>query len=212
MIWSEYVRGRSVAVVGPAPLERDQSAEIDAHDVVYRTAQHLNAPPTYGTKLDVVFLNGQHGRQVYDDHHTWWREIADSATWWVFKDGRNTYRRDGLRHVAVRPRITNPNAVTCILFDLIQQPVGNITVFGADLYASGPGNAYHDGYDKRPVSGQAAGITMHKPMEQMRVHRAVHSTGKVTGDDRYLAAVTMSDDEYRAVIDRWRDAAEETPA
>jgi len=212
MIWSEYVRGRSVAVVGPAPLKRDQSAEIDGHDVVYRTSQHLDAPAEYGTKLDVVFLNSKHGREVYNDSSEPWRRLADKATWWVFKSGNNTYRRDGLRHVAARPRIQNPNAVTMMLYDLVQQPVGSITVYGADLYAAGPGAAYHAGYNRRNVAGQAAGVTIHRPEQQMRVHRAVHRTGKVTGDDRYLAAVTMSDDEYRAVIDRWRDAAKETSA
>jgi hypothetical protein len=209
VIWADYIAGKTVAVVGPAPLERDQSADIDSHDIVYRTSQHLDMPPEYGSRLDAVFFNGQLGREIYNDERAEVKKAADRAAWWVFKSGNNTYRIDGPRHVAARPKITNPNAITMMLWDLIQYPVGSITVFGADLYAAGPGHAYHDAYDRRLPWSQGQGIIMHKPWEQMRVHRAVHRTGKVIGDDRYLAAVTMTDAEYQTVIDRWQAAAEE---
>jgi hypothetical protein len=96
-----------------------------------------------------------------------------------------------------------------MLVDLSHSSCGPITVYGADLYAAGPGNAYRKGYERRDPEGLARGVILHEPWKQMRIHRALHQKGKVVGDDRYLAAVTMTDEEYQAVIDRWAAALQE---
>ena len=213
MTFEEYVNGRSIAVVGPAPMPVDQSAEIDAHDLVYRPAHSINSEPRTG-RIDIAYLNGQAGRQIYDDDHDPVRKQIDPATWWVYKGSTSMVGRlEGNWRRCIRPALNvNLNAITAIIFDLLQHPTGPISVYGADLYAAGPGNAYYPGYDKRDVTGQAQGIIMHEPMKQMRVHRAAYSTGRVVGDDRYLAAVTMTDEEYQAVIDRWKAVLEEANA
>jgi hypothetical protein len=95
-----------------------------------------------------------------------------------------------------------------MLWDLMHFHPASVTVYGADLYAGGPGHAYYDGYDRRPVSGTAEGIILHRPFEQFRAHKAVLATGLIAGDDRYLAAASMSEDDYRAVIDSWQKVLE----
>ena len=203
----DYVAGRSIAVVGPAPMPVDQSADIDGHDLVYRIA-HCPFGGPYGDRCDIAFLNGGSGRMINDDEYTAIRERIDPAQWWVFK--ARGYRVQGSYRAAIRPlRLTNPNAVTGMLFDLLKFDTGPITVYGADLYAGGPEGAYYEGYDVRPVRGQAEGVILHKPFDQMRIHRAIVKSGRVRGDDRYLAAVNMTDEEYRAVIDRWKAVLEE---
>jgi len=210
MIWTEYVRGRSIAIVGPAPMPVDQSADIDAHDLVYRP---IRAPigGHYGNRLDIAFLNGGWGRNIYDDDKTAVRETIEPATWWVFK--KTALRREGLYRKASKPRLAiNPNAVTSMLFDLAKEPTGPITVYGADLYASGPDDSYEPNYAAwHSQQVRANAVIAHEPLKQMRIHRAVYATGKVVGDDRYLAAVTMTDEEYQAVIARWAAAREEAP-
>ena len=209
MIWTEYVAGKSVAIVGPAPMPTDQSADIDAHDIVYRPCR---APigGHYGTRVDVAYMNGQWARDIYLDEHAAVLETIENADWWIYKK-RDGHRREGFYRQAQRPRIPmNVNAVTSMLFDLVQNNVGTVTVYGADLYAAGPADSYADDYGARWTrQKQAAGVMSHEPLKQMRIHRAVHRTGKVIGDDRYLAAVTMTDEEYQAVIARWAAAREE---
>ena len=209
MSFDAYVGDRTIAVVGPAPLPYDQSAEIDAHDLVYRPAKSPIGG-WYGERIDIAYLNGGVGRGILDPEYSSIRSVIDRATWWVYKarQGRQ-YRPEGLERVAHRPdMVKNPNAVTGILWDLTHFHPASITVYGADLYAGGPENAYTDGYDLRDVSEKARGVTLHRPTEQMRAHRAVHATGMTIGDDRYLAAITMPDDQYQAVIDQWRQALE----
>jgi len=213
MTFGDYVAGKSIAIVGPAPMVADQSADIDGHDLVYRPA-HSPQGGQYGSRIDIAYLNGRCGRTIYDDSEWQLLDAIAPATWWVYKGSTSMQgRRDGLWRVGIKPGIRmNLNAVTGILWDLVQHPTGPITIYGADLYAGGPGSAYGDAYDytsHRDPAGQANGIIMHEPWKQMRVHRAAHSTGKVVGDDRYIAAVTMTDHEYQAVIDRWKAVLEE---
>jgi hypothetical protein len=213
MTFSDYVAEKSIAIVGPAPMPFDQSADIDGHDLVYRPA-HSPIGGHRGERLDIAFLNGHAGRKIYDDEFTDVRVKLEPADWWVYKGSATMQgRRDGNWRKIVKPNLSlNLNAVTGMLFDLAQHRTGHITVFGADLYAGGPGAAYGPDYvswSDLDVAGHAQGFIMHDPWKQMRVHRAIHATGKVVGDDRYLAAVTMTDAEYQAVIDRWKAALEE---
>ena len=191
----------------------DQSAEIDAHDLVYRTTP---LPPFVGrgTRTDMVFLNAGGGRSIYNDDQAAMLQSIEPATWWVFKSKTGFRKQGKWRHARRPPKIINPNQVTQMLWDLHYEDV-QITVYGADLYASGPQRSYQDGYrpwDKEGIAVGSEGFLIHRPFEQMSIHRMVHATGKVKGDDRYLAAVTMTDQEYQAVIDSWAAALEEARA
>ena len=213
MTFEEYVDGRTIAIVGPAPMPRDQSAEIDAHDLVYRPA-HSPIGGDRGQRIDIAYLNGHLGRAIYDDDQQAHLKRIQGADWWVYKGSTSMAGRlQGNWRRSIRPDLRmNLNAVTGILFDLMQFSSGPITVYGADLYAGGPGNAYSAEYDRRDAAGQAQGVILHDPWKQMRVHRACYSTGRVVGDDRYVAAVTMTDQEYQTVIDRWAAVLEEANA
>ena len=208
MNFEHYVAGKTIAIVGPAPLPYDQSAEIDAHDLVYRPGK-IPGGPEYGTRVDIVYLNGRVGREVLDDSAADLRAYNEQATWWVNKKDNAPQRPQGFQRLAHRPvNVTNPNAVTGMLWDLTHFHPASITVYGADLYAGGPNNAYHPAYDRRDSIDEANAYLLHKPMEQLRAHRAIYATGLIKGDDRYVAAVTMTDAEYQAVIDSWREAAQ----
>lgn len=207
MTFEEYVAGRTVCVVGPAPLDEPLDDLIESHDIVYRAGRHIPRPG-YGTRTDVVYLNSHQGRTILADESASWSAHMQAADWWVFKN-LSGWRPSGNYRRAMRPRKMNPNAVTGILWDLIHFEPSSITVVGTDLYAGGPQRAYYDGYDMHALTVQAEAFLNHKPFDQMRVHRQIVQTGKVVGDDRYLKAVSMTDDEYRTVVDSWRAVLEE---
>ena len=159
----------------------------------------------YGERIDIAYLNGVVGRTILEPEMSAMRDNIERATWWINKAKNGTaIRPQGLQRRAFRPdHVHNPNAVTGILWDLTYFHPESITVYGADLYAAGPGNAYHDKYH-RNGGDEAQGIILHRPLEQMRAHRQVYATGLIKGDERYVAAVTMSDDDYKAVIAKWQ--------
>jgi len=79
--FGEYVDGKTIAIVGPAPAPYDQTAEVDAHDIVYRPSYGFHTPADeavrlsshaeigtdwyesgvfpagYGTRVDMAFYN-----------------------------------------------------------------------------------------------------------------------------------------------------------
>ena len=207
--FEHYIAGKTVAIVGPAPMVGRQQAHVDSHDIVYRVTAYADRT-TYTGRCDIAFLNGQAGRQILDESYDYCRPYIDQAEWWVYKSKNSrTYRPSGnQRHAHLPDTVKNCNAITAMLWDLTYFHPASITVFGADLYAGGPGKAYGKGYDVRDAGGQAQGIIMHRPIEQFRAHQAIYRTGLVVGDDRYLAAVTMTEDQYGAVITQWQTAYE----
>jgi hypothetical protein len=206
--FEQYVAGKTIAVVGPAPLVGNQRAEIDAHDIVYRVASYADRTD-YTERVDIAFLNGDAGRKILDEDYDHCRPYIDNAAWWVYKSKSRAYRPQGNERVChAAPNVKNMNAITAILWDLTHFHPESVTVFGSDLYAAGPGKSYLHNHDPRPAGRQAQGIIMHHPMQQFRAHQAVQRTGLIAGDDRYLAAVSMTEEQYKAVIDQWQNVYE----
>jgi len=198
-----YVEGRSIAVIGPAPAVRDQRAEVDKHDVVYRIFGHLT-DSTYTDRADVVFFNGAQARTLYEPERAEARQIAEQAPWWVFKQARTRHDHpDGSDRVAILPNVRNANAVTAILTDLCRWRPDRVTVYGADLYSGGPGAAYYAGFNRHTLAVQAQAFIAHQPQQQLRTHKAIYQRLAIAGDDRYLAAIRQTPEEYQAVIDAW---------
>jgi hypothetical protein len=214
-----YVEGRRIALVGPAKPYKDQSAEIEAHDLVYRIGFIKNIPPEYGTRTDIAFLNGAASRTLHDDDMRDWFDVYDDVPWLIMKNRRGYRRQGNYRHVDKPRKVRNGNQATLALHDLLQYAVASVTVFGVDLYSSGPSGFYHDDYlnwvdvlthpDRDKLEDHASAFLGHHPFDQIRSHRRSVASGKVLGDDRYLAAVNQSDEEYQAIIDKWQAVLKE---
>lgn len=64
--WGRFVRGKTVCIVGPAPLSRDFEEEIEAHDIIIRVgAEHWPWLGT-GSRTDVWVLDGGGTRDFMD--------------------------------------------------------------------------------------------------------------------------------------------------
>lgn len=201
--FAELVRGRTVAIVGRAPILDGDAERIDAHDIVYRTAE-TPSEGRWGSRTDAVFFPWATARDIYQRRSQDLLERLRDVPWWVYKGKPREVRREGLWRVAKWPNIRNPNAVTLMIYDLIRyHEPASVTVFAADLYAAGPGKSYDPTLKLRDEYGCAKGIIQHRPFEQLKVHRACVKTGKIVGDARYLAAATMTDEQYRPIIDAW---------
>lgn len=64
--WAKTIKGKTVAIVGPAPLDKDYSDLIESHDLIIRVGfEHWPWPET-GTRTDVWVLDGQSSREFLD--------------------------------------------------------------------------------------------------------------------------------------------------
>ena len=205
--FAEYVNGRTIAIVGPAPLEGDQTGDIEAHDIVYVVTGHVRA---HDVRADIVFLNAN-GARHYRRHGS----VPYEPDWIVTKQRR--LEGPNIR-AAVWPRGINPNQVVIALHDLTFYEPADVKVYGADFYLGGPTDAY-----VAPVKAEIHGmgftgiervesaIRAHDQTSQRRVvRRIIADHGWPSGDSRYVTAAMMTDNQYRAAYAQaWRhpDAA-----
>lgn len=201
--FADYIRGRTVALVGPALPERDQRAEVDAHDVVYRIGVHAEHHPLYGDRMDVGIVNSQKSRRISAGDHA---DRIAGLDWLITKAGAGTPQVPNRR--AHLP-LGTPNLATIALHDLTFFEPATVTVFGADFYLGGPAMAYYGPY--KVASGgysffdvRTNSTRVHDQQLQRRiVNRIRAERGWPTGDARYLAALELDDVTFQT---RW-DAA-----
>jgi hypothetical protein len=168
--FGEYVAGKTIAIVGPAPAPYDQSAEVDAHDIVYRTSYGFSPPKDpairhashaelgtdwyqsgvfpagYGTRVDMAFYNNQATLQASRgelDH------VLVDLDWAIWKSASMT--ASGLTNTRAvnRPPMKVPGTesqVTAMLWDLTFYHPEAVTVFGADFYTGKFEEWYSDEY------------------------------------------------------------------
>jgi hypothetical protein len=156
--FGQYVAGKTIAIVGPAPAPYDQAAEVDAHDIVYRTSYGFSVPTDPAVRLSSSTANGAdwyrsgvfpagYGTRVdisfYNVNATWMAErdeldhILQDLDWAIWKAGGPT--SSGITNV--RPVNRAPmkvpgteSQVTAMLWDLTYYEPAKVTVFGADFY------------------------------------------------------------------------------
>jgi hypothetical protein len=199
--WAAYIRGKTVAVVGPAAPPHDQSEEIDGHDVVIRVNAQVDWPAEYGRRMDVAAVNGQNTIDVQD------RPERYAGCDWILTKKRPPTKAENVRQVR-RPKGPNPNQVTFVLYDLTFCQPADVHVYGADFYVGGPTNytgEYQNRYDiVGHVDKWAASQRAHDQHHQRQIAAVIRAQhGWPSGDSRYIAALEMDPSEYDGI---WRRA------
>jgi hypothetical protein len=194
--FADYILGKSVALVGPALAPYDQSAEVEAHDVVYRIGYRwdLGKPvPNYGERTDVVFYNAEASRKLalglYDT-------FVKNIPWIMVK-------RDPRAAITHHYRVLElpfkkANQVPIALNDLVKLRPSKITVFGVDLYLGGPSTAYDKNYQDRTPERNWWGVQIHTPEDQHKFVRRLVRQHKdlIVGDERFMRAAKLTTPEY----------------
>jgi hypothetical protein len=225
----QYVAGKTIAVVGPAPAPYDQSAEVDAHDLVYRCSYGWHVPEGgregddqfesgrfpagYGTRVDMAFYNGGSTRlagtgrldPVYADLdwaiHKYQPDYTSPLT---------NVRAAELCRWPARPAFA-PNQVTWMLYDLSFFEVQSVTVFGADFYM-GPTETWYDpaylypGWeDGAEDPTEALSPQFHDQEDNREFIRLIRqATGWPVGDDRFLKALNTPAEVHRPLLEAER--------
>jgi hypothetical protein len=158
--FEEYVDGKTIAIVGPAPAPYDQSAQVDAHDIVYRPSYGFTAPADpairlssaaavgtdwyksgvfpagYGTRVDMAFYtNGATVQAMRGELD----EVLADLDWAMWKSGGLTDCSLTRVRTVHRPPVKVPGTesqITAMLWDLTHYRPAAVTVFGADFYTS----------------------------------------------------------------------------
>jgi len=201
--FDDYIRGRTVALVGPAVPLRDQRAEVDAHDVVYRVGVHGDHHPLYGTRADVGIVNSQKSRRISAGQHL---DRIRNLDWLIHKAGAG---EPPVPHRRAHLPVGTPNLATIALHDLTFFGPASVTVFGVDFFLGGPATCYYGPY--KAASGgysffdvRTNSTRVHDQQLQRRIIRRIRAEkGWPRGDDRFDAALELDDVTFD---ERWRAA------
>jgi hypothetical protein len=228
--FGEYVAGKTIAIVGPAPAPYDQSAEVDAHDIVYRASYGHRLPPLeivksssapngrdyyesgffvagYGTRVDISYFDSGDSQMAARGELD---QVLVDLDWAVYKMPNMPVSGLTNTRSANSPPMAygKENQVTGMLWDLTFYEPAKVTVFGADFY-TGPVEEWYDPnyYPKESILDPNQHTTVtnaklwHDQAEQRRVVKMVRELGWLVGDERYLRALDMTFAEYNAILE-----------
>jgi len=229
--FGEYVAGKTIAIVGPAPAPYDQSAEVDAHDLVYRTSYGFHVPPNfsdlsssaenghdwyqpghfpdgYGTRVDMAFYNAGATMMAMRGELD---QILTQLDWTMFKvEGMHTSGLTNVRHVNRAPMKVpgTESQITAMLYDLTFYEPAKVTVYGADFYTGDLQDWYDPKYipvglmvDPNQMTEHVRSIHWHDQDDNRRIVKAVRDLGWLVGDERFLRALDMSREEYTRILE-----------
>ncbi len=196
----DFVRGKTVAVVGPARPGSDLSAEIDAFDIVVRTNYHGVLDVRCGSRTHVSYYNGfrvaNRRREV--------ASVASNLSWLVMTRGGT----EGLRELLPRAPLraahrcqpyffeASPLAIPVILSDLIRFEPAEIKLFCSDFYDSTL--SYVASYHPNPVSAASLShsIRTHDPFSSFRFVQLLVSSGLIKVDPVAARVLSHTSEQY----------------
>lgn len=200
MDFGAYIKGKSVAVVGPAVPQYDQSEDIDSKDVVVRL--RWQGKPThdwYGKRCDVGFYNKAACRLYIETGEI--DDVLKRLDWVVAKVDYGLTNLTNSR-IANNPEGINANQIPIVLHDLSFFEPGPVYVYGADFYWN-PEMAYLSSYEephfkRKNIAPQTVmeRIERHDWSLQRPICREAMKKLNVLGDERFLNVMNLSDEEY----------------
>ena len=144
--FAQLIRGKRIAIVGPAPGDEAVAAEIDSFDIVIRTNYRgrETMPPAaeFGRKVDISYYNYTYTKQVL---HSGDNDYLDDLSFAVFKNAIDIQRYHGRPTTAkfrtmrqINPRILNGKSqmVQNIVYDLLHFAPQQIKIFKSNFFMS----------------------------------------------------------------------------
>jgi hypothetical protein len=205
----KFVSNKSVAVVGPAKVDKNYSSEIDSHDIVVRF-NHLSDNVNNNSKgenTDIVYYTGEIAKRASSEN----LKYPQSAKWFVTREGShvrelekrsNIPSRSGIGLIAVLNGTLN--MVPLAVVDLLHLNPSKISVYGANHYLDK--SLYDDEYltsdkDYENVS-MIESFSSHDSLWNFILMKNLYSLEYVVPDDQLRQVLELSEREYMTALKR----------
>lgn len=178
----DYLKGKTVAVVGPAPTGTLDGEEIDRHDVVvrmnWRGQDSMPDAREFGSKTNISLYNAHTVRLLTADKRL---EQTKSLDFRLIRRARHDAHQ--LQMIAEYPGsfYKSLNAVPAILFNLLLHGAEQIKLFKVSFYL---GKQHHaesyrgqvdDGFDGMPLRGLQPVMANHDLVLQKNIINGLHT-------------------------------------
>jgi hypothetical protein len=223
IIFGKQIKGKKIAVVGPAKTEAFDAANIDSYDLVVRCNYKEKGvgvdPEVKGLRCDLTYLNFEQARAFRLQKKVNW---PDNISWVICKS-KNSAKKvhekicnslDALNYpVSLRPQarsienlrnalfMNTFNAFSNITMDLLRFQPDEIKIFHADMMLTVDRN---DGYypaewgrdNKKKKVFLEFSSRSHDPVIQYWLLHTLFKTGKIKGDKRFEEVMMLGEREY----------------
>jgi len=211
--FAQFIRGKRIAIVGPAPSDEAVAAEIDSYDIVIRTNYRGRdtMPPAeeFGRKVDVSYYNYTYTKQVLSPGDN---AYLDDLSFAVFKNEIDIKRYGGRPTTAkfrtmrqINARILNGKSqmVQNIVYDLLHFAPQEIKIFKSNFFMSE--KRYYSTYASPTNQTQKASsfwmnFATHDLVTQLNFSRALLKAGQLTGDHQATEVMQMDPSDYMKKI------------
>jgi len=213
--FSQYIRGKSVAIVGPVPSEMENGNEIDSFDIVvrfnYRETGIALDPVYKGTKADVSYYNRWTSEYIIDSN---FGDFPTGLKWLVNRRREHAEKieeklKNIFHTVAFRSRVHQHfsyiwfnghfNAIPNAVLDLLCFEPSIIKIFHSDLMTS---TSRDPGYFVPELERQdrtrlmLRSFTNVDPLSQFNLLKILFDQEKVVGDRVFSCVMGLNDIEY----------------
>lgn len=217
--FSSYLRGKSIAIVGPADVNTSSAHEIDSFDIVIRmnysyTGKNLDSN-SKGTKVDISSFNGCQIEALLADQGG--RLPSDLKYCLIKCPEHYPLLRKANPNIPIRVHKTfydkqfhgSFNLLTIILLDLAQYECSSIKVFHCDLMLTVlrqkgyyPSSfKQHNCKTQQMISEYKKGSVIHDPFQQYVITEKLWKSGKVYGDETFTAVMQLGVDKYMSALE-----------
>lgn len=198
------LKGKSVALVGPAKPVGDQSAEVEACDFIIRCDYRWNGHNPlvgYGERIDAAFYSLM-GAKEANNHPEFWQDIP----WVLLKHGSVPMNHP--RTINLLPPIHSANQMPYLAKWLETMGPREIHIFGADFYTSGPEGFQQKGYtpEGQTLNQSWSSIKEHnQALNHQWMREFQDRTRLIKGDSRMVELLSLTTEEVVARLNEaWR--------
>ncbi|MGP4060490.1 hypothetical protein [Halobacillus sp. H74] len=202
-----YISGKRVAIVGPAPVIEDLSKEINSFDVVIRFNYKGELPKNgFGNRIDVSYYNGGTANYLNNKDTYFLNDVKFSC----FKSIRYQYQKDKISNQEGRAFFPlpaeflfsgNPNALPNVLFDILHFNPKYVKVFHCNLYLTN--TPHYKGYQlkKREKNSFWQAFAVHELITQFNFLKNIWKVKLFEPDKTLEAVLKLTPEKYMETME-----------
>ncbi len=204
--FANHIKGKTIAVVGPAFSNVKCGEEIDHFDIVirvnYQGLENMPDPAIYGNRTNISYYNSNNAKELLKQR----KEIRlNDLQFAVFKSEKHAKQVSGY----VPSRATKspeefwiqgwPNMIQIALFDILSFEPSRVKLFKVNFYLSA--ELHHNKYITRHINIKDpkklfSGHACHHIVHQLSFIKQLVKYRKLEVDEECAAVLKLSDYEY----------------
>lgn len=206
--FSNLIKDKNIALVGPAPTEYLNGNVIDSFEIVIRLNYHGSSLKKNvnkkGKRIDISYYNGENGNHLISKQYGFLNKLK----FIVFKNkyaykviSTSKYIHTKSRRLTYFPFefVGDWNMVQIAILDLLIYNPGKLKLFNVTFFISSINyeQNYQLDYQKiRPLEDDWKAITKHNQITQLQLIRNLHNYKKIVLDSEILNIINLDENEY----------------